>query len=252
MADLPLVSVVLPTYNESGNIVDLVKEIHAAVRQPLEIIVVDDNSPDGTSALVSDLIKTGTVPGLRLETRLTDRGLVKSIRRGIELSRGEIVCWMDCDFSMPPSLFPSMIRKIEQGAEIVVGSRFIPGGSAKPAGSRGESTLVIILSRILNLVAWLTVSMKFHDYTSGFIAARRSTLTALPFEGGHGEYFITLVGQALLRGKRVEEVPYACAARRSGETKTGASFTVIWKYGKGYLRALGALWAARITGSARR
>ncbi len=252
MADLPLVSVVLPTYNEAGNIIDLVKEIHAAVRQPLEIIVVDDNSPDGTSQLVSDLIKSGSVPGLRLETRLTDRGLVKSIRRGIELSTGEIVCWMDCDFSMPPSLFPSMIEKIELGADLVVGSRFIPGGSAKPAGSKGESTLVIILSRLLNIVAWLTVSLRFHDYTSGFIAARRSVLLSLPFEGGHGEYFITLVGLALLRKKRVEEVPYACTARRSGESKTGASLTVIWKYGKGYLRALGSLWLVRLTGSANR
>ena len=90
-----LVSVILPTYNEAENVVDIIGAIHAEVRAPHEIIIVDDDSPDGTSQLVRELIARGTVPGLRLETRTSDRGLRKSIWRGIELARGEIICWLD-------------------------------------------------------------------------------------------------------------------------------------------------------------
>src|SRR6266576_880987 len=104
-----MISVILPTYNEAGNIVDLIRAINRSVTHPKEIIVVDDNSPDGTSGLVHDLIASGSVPNVRLETRLTDRGLTKSIRRGIELSQGDVVMWLDCDFSMPPEVMPALL-----------------------------------------------------------------------------------------------------------------------------------------------
>src|SRR4029077_373020 len=96
-----------------------------------EIVVVDDHSPDGTSGLIQNLIATGSVPGLRLETRLTDRGLTKSIQHGIDVAKGEIIVWLDCDFSMPPPMIPLLLTKIDEGYDIAVGSRFVDGGKFK-------------------------------------------------------------------------------------------------------------------------
>ena len=177
-----LVSIVLPTYNEAGNIVPLIEAIHREVKQPHEIIVVDDNSPDGTSRLAQELISKGTVPGLRVETRMMDRGLTKSISHGIELAQGDTVMWMDCDFSMPPEKMPELLSKIEEGYDIAVGSRFIEGGSSKE-GEGEESKLVIFLSKFLNWLTRMLLSRRFYDYTSGFIAVRKSVLDAIPLNG---------------------------------------------------------------------
>src|SRR3989338_10457938 len=103
---IKLTSVILPTYNEAENIIDLIKEIKKNIKYKKEIIVVDDNSPDGTSKLVKDFITKNKKSNVRLETRFKKRGLTNSIRRGIELAKGDVVVWMDCDFSMPPNVIP--------------------------------------------------------------------------------------------------------------------------------------------------
>ena len=242
---ISLVSVVLPTYNEAGNIVELCKAIHAAITQPHEIIVVDDNSPDGTSKLVTDLIATGTVPNLRLETRLTDRGLTKSIRRGIALAKGDVVVWMDCDFSMPPEIIPQLLAKIDEGYDIAVGSRFVKSGKAKGGGAK-ESFLVIVLSQILNVMTRILLSWSFHDYTSGFIAVRKSVLDQIPLRGDYGEYFMDFIFRAILRKAKIVEIPYVCVPRRAGESKTAAQ---MWRFGRNYLSTLGRLFILRVRGS---
>ncbi len=249
MSSIRLVSVVLPTYNEAGNIVPLAEAIHAHITHPHEIIVVDDNSPDGTSSLVADVIRSGRIPGLRLETRLTDRGLTKSIKRGIELAQGDVVVWMDCDFSMPPEVIPELLAKIEESVDIAVGSRFVPGGKAKEGGGftgGEESGLVILLSKILNWVTRITLSPRFHDYTSGFIAVRKTVLDLLPLRGDYGEYFLDFIYRAILTDHRIVEIPYVCMPRKAGESKTGASFRHVLTYGIQYLRVLVRMWGLRI------
>ncbi len=242
MKPIRLVSIVLPTYNEAGNIVALCEAIHSAVSHPHEIIVVDDNSPDGTSKLVRDLIATGTVPNLRVETRLTDRGLTKSIRRGIELSTGDVVAWMDCDFSMPPDVIPSLLGALEAGADAAVGSRFVEGGKSKE-GEGNESRLAIFLSGVLNVLTRLLLFRSFHDYTSGFIAVRKTVLDAIPLRGDYGEYFMDFITRAILAGVKVTEIGYVCVPRQAGESKTGAQ---MWKFGKNYLLTLGRLFALKL------
>lgn len=244
------VSIILPTYNEAGNIVELVETIHKAVPYPKEIIVVDDNSPDGTSRLIQELIAKKTVPELRLETRLTDRGFRKSIARGIELSKGDTIVWMDCDFSMPPEAIPELLAKIEQGWDIAVGSRFLAGGEAKAVDSHGgmESPLVIVLSRILN---WLTRTLlypSFHDYTSGFIAIHVEALKTLPLRGDYGEHFMSLIVRAHIQKKSIVEIPYICAPRFAGESKTGQH---PFRFGIKYLRMLAKLWWIKLRNDGR-
>ena len=91
------ISIILPTYNEVENIADLIRAIDSVVKDEKEMIVVDDNSPDGTSAAVRSLIETGEIKNIRLITRTKDRGLTNSLKEGIRNARGDIVVWMDCD-----------------------------------------------------------------------------------------------------------------------------------------------------------
>ena len=108
---MSLVSIILPTYNEAENIVPLIKEIQRLVKIKHEIIIVDDNSPDQTSKIVLAFIKKKRAKNIRLKTRLSNRGLTNSIREGIRLSKGNVIVWMDCDFSMPPFVINKLLKK---------------------------------------------------------------------------------------------------------------------------------------------
>ncbi len=247
--NIQLVSVILPTYNEAGNIVDLCRAIHQAITQPHEIIVVDDNSPDGTSRLIQELINTGTVSGLRIETRLTDRGLTKSIQRGIDLAQGDTVVWLDCDFSMPPFIIPQLLAKIEGGYDIAVASRFVAGGKYKEAKQwfgGEESKAAILLSRLLNWFLRHALFASFTDYTSGFIAIRKDVLGRIRLKGDYGEYFIDLIFRAILLGSTFIEIPYENVPRRAGESKTGSSFRHLFKRGLPYLWTIVRMWGLRL------
>ena len=249
LTSLPHISVILPTYNEAGNIVGLCHDIHSAILQPHEIIVVDDNSPDGTSRLIEKLIAEGTIPGLRLETRMTDRGLTKSIQRGIDLARGNVIVWLDCDFSMPPVIIPQLLAKIDAGADIAVASRFVAGGKYKEATSwfgGHESRAAIFLSRLLNWFLSHALFWSFTDYTSGFIAIRRPVLERIRLRGDYGEYFIDLIYRAILLGCRCVEIPYVNVPRRAGESKTGSSFIVLFRRGLPYLGTIVRMWMLRV------
>jgi len=233
-----MISVILPTYNERENIVPLVAAIDAVIIQSHEIIVVDDDSPDGTSDVVSRMIESGRVPALKLKTRLADRGLTKSLREGIALATGDTIIWMDCDFSMPPEVIPRLLAKIGEGSDIAVGSRFVKGGQAKKGvgiSDTRESLPAILLSSLLNVLLRLVLHWSFRDWTSGFIAVRREVLQRIRLSGDYGEYFMDLMFRAILLGYRIVEIPYVCAPRRAGESKTAPNARVLLKRGVKYL-----------------
>ncbi len=247
--NLRLISVILPTYNEVENIARLVQEVHAVISQPHEIIVVDDNSPDGTSAAITSLVATGSIPGLRLETRTADRGLTKSIQRGIDLAEGDTIVWLDCDFSMPPGMIPQLLTKIEQGYDIAVGSRFVPGGKYKESRQwfgGEESRAAILLSRLLNWFLRHALFASFTDYTSGFIAIRREVLERIRLRGDYGEYFIDLIFRSILLKYSFVEIPYVNVPRIAGESKTGSSFDHLLRKGLPYLWTIIRMWMLRV------
>jgi len=224
------VSVVLPTYNEAENITAIVHEIFASLRQhETEILVVDDDSPDGTWHIAEQI---GSHFGrLRVVRRQAPRSFRASLSDGISLTRGEIVCWMNADFSMPPSLLTALVDAVATGQDLAVGSRYVTGGS----DSRAEAPLHRFLSRTLTRTAGWLLSSKLRDSTSGFIAVRRTALDhLLPLEGDRGGYFMTLVCRAQQSGLKVMEVPYALMPRRAGQSKTAsgilAHFSRAWSY----------------------
>ncbi len=235
---IKLVSVILPTYNEAENIVDLIREINRVLdAYPREFIVVDDNSPDGTSDLVLAFINKNKKMKVRIETRYKNRGLTNSIKRGIELAKGDVVTWMDCDFSMPPKMIPNLLKEIENGNDIAVGSRFIKGGGFKADNSKGQkdSPIAIILSRAMNFAIQLLLGNSFYDYTSGFIVAKSKVFNKVNLRGDYGEYFIDLIYKARAYGFKTKEVPYICIPRERGESKTGQSLPQFLKRGTKYI-----------------
>jgi dolichol-phosphate mannosyltransferase len=228
-AQSTLVCTVLPTYNEAENIGPLIEGILASAITPHLVLVVDDNSPDGTSTVVETLIAQRTPDPARqvvLLRRVGEKGLTSAIQRGIDEAiqthKAAIVTWMDCDLSMPPSDVPKLVQAVLAGADLAVGSRWIAGGADVAHGAMART-----LSWIINGFAILLVGNQVHDYTSGFIAARAEVLTKIRLRGDYGEYCIDLLGRALRSGYQLREVPYVCVPRSTGESKTGVN---LWDY----------------------
>ncbi len=236
----PLVCTVLPTYNERGNISPLIDGILLHARTPQMVLVVDDNSPDGTWEVVKQLAQRYNRPTAHrvvLYRRIGPKGLTSAIQHGIDMAiytfGANIVTWMDCDLSMPPEDVARLVACVAGGADIAVGSRWIEGGADDAHGPMART-----LSLIINGYAMLRLGGEVHDYTSGFIAARAEVLRSLRLRGDYGEYCIDLLGRALQRGCVVREAPYRCVPRNAGESKTGAN---LWDYlvkGRKYVSAI--------------
>ena len=206
------ISIILPTYNERDNIGDLIKALNQEC-SPEEIIVVDDNSPDGTWRVVNDLGEE--LKNLKLIRRLKNKGLVSAISEGILSAKGDIIIWMDADFSHPPSVITDLLNQIKQGYDIAVASRYAEG-----ALDERKDFKRIILSKIIMRFCGLLLDSSFKDYTSGFVAIKKDILQKIPLRGYYGEYFIDFVFHAKKEGFRITEVPYVSGDRNKGKSKT--------------------------------
>ena len=237
----PLVCTVLPTYNERGNIGPLIDGILLHARTPQMVLVVDDNSPDGTWEVVKQLAQRYNRPDAHrvvLYRRIGPKGLTSAIQHGIDMAiytfGASIVTWMDCDLSMPPEDVSRLVACVEDGADIAVGSRWIEGGADDAHGQMART-----LSLIINGYAMLRLGVEVHDYTSGFIAARSEVLRALAAARGLWRILYRPPGaRRCAQGCVVREVPYRCVPRNAGESKTGAN---LWDYlvkGRKYVSAI--------------
>jgi len=212
-----LVSIVLPTYNEHESIVDAVQCILQEVGDPVEVIVVDDDSPDQTYRIVAEMGDKR----VKVIRRVSTRGLASAINRGIIETRGEMIGWMDADLSMPASLLPLMIEKLKDH-DIVIGSRYAEGGSD------ARSPLRVTASRMINGLATFVLGYGIKDYDSGFILMRRQVLnqvTLMPT--GYGSYFVEFIYACCKKGLKVVELPYVFNDRERGESKSAPSF---WQF----------------------
>lgn len=236
--DSNLVSIVLPTYNEVENIGRLIDQIAESCKDyPIEFVVVDDNSPDGTARLVEEKAKQNNQ--INLICRRDKRGLTSAIQDGIDASKGSVVVWMDTDLSMPPKIIPLLLTKIEEGFDAAVGSRFVKGGGSKGGSMDGGKVSMIgvyrnlkqsndtfsamVLSRLMNYFIQFSLNPSFKDYTSGFIAIKKPVLEEIRLRGDYGEYFMDLIYRCLKRGHKVIEIPYLCLPRQYGQSKTGSN-----------------------------
>jgi dolichol-phosphate mannosyltransferase len=221
----PRVSIVLATYNERENILDTIRNIFEYVKDPTEVIVVDDDSEDETWKLVENLRD----PRVVLIRRVDTRGLASAFNRGIIESRGEIVGWMDADMCMPPSMLPDMIKKLDE-YDIVVGSRYAPGGQDDRAFLR------VVSSRLINGLAQLALGFGIKDYDSGFVVLRRSVFNKVSIiPTGYGAYFMEFIYTCRKKGLTVFEMPYVFRDRAKGISKSAPSLFRFFKTGMQYV-----------------
>lgn len=233
------VSVIMPTFNESGHIQDLICETAGALNdfgvQEYEIIVVDDDSPDRTWEKASQTVCYAPV-NVRVIRRMQDHGLTASIREGITSAKYDVVVWMDCDFSHPPEKIPQMLFMLQQGYDVVVNSRYVIGGGEEREGKGG--LLQLFLSKLLNWSVRFMLKPSFSDYTSGFVAVRKQILNKIQLRGDYGEYFVDFIYRTIKSGYRICEIPYLAKPRRSGESKTGTNLIQYARRGSKYLWAV--------------
>ncbi len=225
------VSIVLPTYNERDNICDLIDAIQrelAPTGYAFEVVVVDDNSPDGTAETVRrrynlDGADLGRLPGkgtalVRLFVRTQDKGLAKSIRDGLLLAQGRTLVVMDTDFNHDPAMIPQMVDLLRY-YDLVIGSRFVMRGGM-------EDRLRYHLSQLYNVFIRALLHTQIQDNLSGYFAIRREKLYSLAplFPAifyGYGDYFIRLLLAAWRQDWKILEVPVFYILRRHGDSKTG-------------------------------
>ena len=206
---------ILPTYNEQGNIVPLVHQLKNLLAGTLkEIIVVDDNSPDGTAQRVREAFADDEE--VRLIVRCENRGLANSIREGIESASGEVIVVMDSDGNHRPEDIPTLLHVVDN-VDIVVGSRFIYGGGM-------SNRLRYYLSYLFNIFIRLATGTRLDDNLSGFFSIHREKLLALDFDKifwGYGDYFFRLLLLCQRRGFKLVEVPVFYGERKHDISKTG-------------------------------
>lgn len=209
-------SIILPTYNESGNIVKLIETLRMYLsikRITNEIIVVDDDSPDKTGLLAQKYFSK--IPNVRVIIRKKDKGLASAIRFGIEKAVGKIVVVMDTDFNHEPKVVTKLVEKCKN-YDFVVGSRFIKGGGMSDKTRERLSYLFNVLIRVI-------LSSPVHDNLSGFFAFRREKLEKLDFDKifyGYGDYFIRLIYLAKLQNNTFSEAPSFYRKREYGVSKS--------------------------------
>jgi dolichol-phosphate mannosyltransferase len=234
-------SIVLPTYNESRNIGKMLDSIAETLSSypAAEIIVVDDNSPDGTAAIASLHAKNIShrykkklhVEIIRREGK---HGLSSAIVAGVQSATGDLVVVMDGDFSHPPYIIPSIIDALQHSNfDIVVASRYIKGGSISGWPFRRR-----LISKGATKIAQYGLRIEINDPVSGFFAFRRDIINGIRFDAIG--YKILLEILVKTKGARVKEIPYTFTDRSKGDSKLniGTMFDYVravmrlYRYGK--------------------
>ncbi len=210
--------VIIPTYNESENIDPIIKEVLSYVPE-VHILVVDDNSPDGTAGVVEEIMKTN--PRVSILKRKGKEGLGKAYRNAFEVLLSdptvEVLCTFDADFSHDPRYLPSMFNLLKS-ADVVIGSRYAKGGGVDD----GWTMYRKLLSRAANFYIRSITRIPVSDCTSGFHMIKTSQLRKIDLNAinssGHA-FLIELKYSLFKSGARMAEVPVILRARAKGVSK---------------------------------
>ena len=219
-------SVILPTLNEAGHIIKLIEKIRfifSEIQEEFEIILVDDNSTDGTVGLVENMLKDYKNIQLFLRKGFK-KNLADSINLGIQKSKFENIIWMDADFQHPPD-YIKLFHDYQNKYDLVIFSRFLKnsiryfeGEKFKKESNENQS---VFFNKLCNFFLYRDIT----DYTSGFICIKRKILENYKLKGYYGEYFIDLIIYCKLNNYSIIELPFAERARDSGTSKTYPGFS---------------------------
>jgi dolichol-phosphate mannosyltransferase len=228
---------IVPTYNERDRLAELVEAVFGACASAgvdLELVIVDDHSPDGTGALADELAATRRMKVVHRGGKL---GLGTAVVAGFAVASAAVVGVMDADFSHPPALVPEMFRAFQEGrADALVASRYIPGGSTPewPIGRRIMSRTACLLARPLTPI---------RDAASGFFLIRKDIARAVTIKAGGFKICLELLVRAW--PVRLIELPYRFDDREEGESKMSQREAL------GYLAQLWDLYRLRFNGTKR-
>lgn len=227
---IPKLSLILPTYNESGNIAEII-QILSELLDPIlvnqyELIVVDDNSPDQTWKIALEL--TEQYPQLKVLHRQNEKGLSTAVIRGWQVAKGEILGVIDADLQHPPEILLQLLEQMEQGADLAIASRHVEGGGVSEWSiirrflSRGAQMLgLVILPEVIN---------RLSDPMSGFFMVRRKAIAEINLSPVGYKILIEVAARGKIRW--IAEVGYVFRERQAGESK------VTWKQYIEYLQHL--------------
>lgn len=226
--------IVVPTYNESANLKRFVTEVRAAAPHA-DLLIVDDNSPDGTGDLADAIAKNdGQVRVLHRSGKLgLGTAYVQAFLSGLEQGY-DYFFEMDADLSHQPRFLDSFFRALEDGADVVVGSRNIPGGAVEGWGLGRQ-----VLSKGGSLYSRTVLGVSVRDLTTGYKAFRRRVLEQIDLSTVHSNGYsfqIEMTYRALRRGFRVVEVPIVFVDRTLGRSKMNRKI---------FLEAVGLVWKLR-------
>ncbi|WKT57826.1 glycosyltransferase family 2 protein [Candidatus Nitrosotenuis chungbukensis] len=235
----PQVSIIIPTYNESQNILQVLRSIEEHIPKNItaQTIVVDDNSPDGTGKIVEDYMKSvRKIAGYTIDIihRKTKDGLSSAILKGIQYATGNAIVVMDSDFSHPPSLLPKIIDALKQPKwDIVIASRYVNGGAVK-----GWTVKRKLLSKGATMIAKRGLGVNANDPMSGFFAFKRQIIQGLKFDAIGYKMLLEILVKT--KNANVLEIPYTFTNRKFGSSKLDARTVVdytkavwnLYRYGK--------------------
>ena len=214
----PKISIIIPTYNEEGNIVALLKKTHEVLQKintPHEFIIVDDGSRDQTRALVKEL--QNTISHITLIERDNERGLASAMVRGYNAARGEYVGAMDADLAHDPERLPAMLEMLDNNqADFVIGSRYVSG-----ARFIGKPLLNKITSLVGQLLVKIFLRLPIKDTSNNYRLFRRSFWLKIKDRlHPDGNVMLTeIVYRAFQEGARIKEIPIIYQERRLGKSK---------------------------------
>ncbi len=233
------ISIIIPTYNESQNIINILKSIGSNLPKNIltQAIIVDDNSPDGTGKIVEDYLKNLKKMAdytIEIIHRKAKDGLGSAILNGIQHAKGDTIVVMDSDFSHPPQIIPKLIESVKKYQfDIAVASRYIKGGNIQ-----GWSLKRKIMSKFATLIAKKGLGIDAKDPMSGFFAFKKNILNGLNIDAIG--YKILLEILVKTKNVTITEIPYTFQDRELGSSKLNLKTIVdyyksVWKlyrYGK--------------------
>lgn len=220
------VSIILPTYNEKYNLPRLLNEIDESLKGKgyvCELIIIDDNSPDGTGELAQDLQKQRK--DIKLIIRKNEKGFASAIRRGVEEATYDYIIIMDTDLSHDANTLSNMLEKSD-AYDIVIASRFVKGGRMIAPWYRVKG------SYLMNIFIRLLLNFNIKDNTGGFMLLNKKKLALLNYDSifyGHGDYCIRLLYYAKKKRFKIYEFGYTYHYRIKGRSKT-PFFHMAFKY----------------------
>lgn len=232
---------VIPTYNESENLPILAEALLSQGVDDLHLLVVDDNSPDGTGQIAEGLAQKypGQIDVLHRQGKEgLGKAYIQGLRHALDLG-ADVVGMMDADLSHPPDRLPAMVAAIE-GADVVIGSRYTPGGSV----DKSWPVFRKFLSWFGNTYARTILGLPIKDTTGGYRLWRKEALEAIPFEESRSNgyvFIVELAYMAKLAGLKFKEVPIYFAERSHGDSKMSLKIQIeaalrVWQLRRLYRR----------------